>query len=433
MVEFLVGLGAMLVLMFLRVPIAWAMGIVGFAGLIAVRNWNVALASTALMVQETGFSYQFATIPLFILMGNLVVRAGISQELFRAAYAFLGHRRGGLAMSTIVGCAGFGSICGSSIATAATFAKVAYPAMKRHGYSNELSCGAIATGGTLGILIPPSTVLVIYGLMTETSISQLFAAGLLPGILATVLLCAAAWYVAWRNPNAGPAGEPTPWRGRLQALRSVWSVLVLFLLVMGSIYMGLCTATEAASVGAFGALLLAWSRGVLSFGVLREILWDTARTTAMLFAIVVGAMIFASFVNYTSMPNDLVALVKSIDVPPIWIVAAICAIYVVLGAAMEEMSMILLTLPVFFPIVTSLGFDPVWFGVLIVCVVEIGLISPPVGMNLFVLRTLLPQVSTAEIFRGVTPFLAADVIRLGLLVAFPVISLYLPQLLFKVG
>jgi tripartite ATP-independent transporter DctM subunit len=333
-------------------------------------------------------------------------------------------------MSTIVGCGAFGSICGSSIATAATFAKVAYPAMRRYRYSDTLATGAIAAGGTLGILIPPSTVLVIYGLMTETSISKLFAAGFLPGLLAITLLCVAVLVTVWRDPDAGPAGERSDWRQRLAAFSAVWPVLVLFLVVMGSIYAGICTATEAASVGAFGALLIAWFRGGLTFLVMRDVLWDTVITTSMLFAIVVGAMVFANFVNYTSMPSDIVDLVKSMAMPPFMVVAAICAVLVLLGTAMEELSMVLLTLPVFFPIITALGFDPVWFGILIVVVVEIGLISPPVGMNLFVIRSLLPHVSTRTIFIGVTPFLIADCIRLVLLVAFPAISLYLPNLLF---
>lgn len=430
MAEFFLGLLAMLALMFIRVPIAWAMGIVGFLGLVYVRGWPAAMASTAISVQETGFSYQFATVPLFILMGSFVVRSGVSNDLFRAAYAFIGHFRGGVAMSTIVGCGAFGAICGSSIATTATFTKVAYPSMQRYRYSDALATGAIAAGGTLGILIPPSTVMVIYGLMTETSISKLFAAGLLPGLLAIFLLCIAVSITARRDPRAGPAGQRSDWKERLSSLASVWKVLLLFIVVMGSIYAGICTATEAASVGAFGAFVIAWTRGGLTLSVLREVLWDTVKTTSMLFSIVVGAMIFSNFVNYTSMPSDLVALVKSLDLSPFMVVAAICVIYVILGSAMEELSMVLLTLPVFFPLVVALGFDPVWFGILIVVVVEIGLISPPVGMNLFVIRTLLPSVSTAVIFRGVAPFLVADVVRLAILIAFPAISLFLPNLLF---
>jgi tripartite ATP-independent transporter DctM subunit len=334
-------------------------------------------------------------------------------------------------MSTIVGCAGFGAICGSSIATAATFAKVSYPSMRRFGYSDQLAAGAIAAGGTLGILIPPSVIMVIYGIMTETNIGKLFAAGILPGVLATALLCCAVAYSTWRDPNAGPPGERASWRERFLALKDVWGVVVLFVVVMGGIYGGVFTATEGASIGAFGGLVFALLRRALSWRTLFEVLVESARTTAMLFMILIGALVFANFANFTTMPADLKAFVAQFEVHPIWVVVAICAIYVVLGTAMEELSMILLTVPVFFPLVVSLGFDPVWFGIIVVVVVEIGLISPPVGMNIFVLRTLLPHIPTGTVFRGVLPFVVADCVRLAILIAFPAISLYLPNLLFK--
>jgi tripartite ATP-independent transporter DctM subunit len=431
MQEFLLGFFAMLALMFARVPIAFAMGIVGFLGLGLLRGWNVAIASATAVIYETGFSYQLSVLPLFILMGNFVTRAGLSHELYRAAYALIGHLRGGLAMSTIVGCAGFGAICGSSIATAATFAKVSYPSMRRFGYSDQLAAGAIAAGGTLGILIPPSVIMVIYGIITETNIGKMFAAGILPGVLATALLCCAVVYSTWRDPEAGPPGERASWRERFLAVKDVWGVVVLFIVVMGGIYGGVFTATEGASIGAFGGLVFALLRRALGWRVLFEVLVESARTTALLFMILIGALVFANFANFTSMPADLKGFVAQFEVHPIWVVVAICAIYVVLGTAMEELSMILLTVPVFFPLVVSLGFDPVWFGVIVVVVVEIGLISPPVGMNIFVLRTLLPNIPTGTLFRGVLPFMVADCIRLAILIAFPTISLYLPNLLFK--
>ena len=429
MTEALLGLAAMLVLAFLRVPIAIAMGIVGLVGVAYLRDWNwaPAFAMVQTKVYETGRNYTLSVVPLFILMGNLVTRAGMSQQLFRAAYALIGHFRGGLAMATVVACAGFGAICGSSIATAATFAKVGYPSMKRFGYSDELATGAIAAGGTLGILIPPSTILVIYGVMTETSIGKLFAAGVVPGLLATLLLCLAVQFITWRDPAAGPRGERLSWRERMTALRGVWPVLALFAIVMGGIYGGIFTATEGAGIGAFGALVFALARRALTLHTLVQSLVESARTTAMLFAILTGALMFAEFVNYTTMPGDLKDWVQALQVPPLVVVAAICAIYVLLGTAMEELSMILLTVPVFFPLITSLGLDPLWFGVLVVVVVEIGLISPPVGMNLFVLGSLLPNVPQRTVFRGVIPFVAADIVRLGLLIAFPVLSLWLPS------
>ena len=431
MTEALVGLGLMMVLALLRIPIALAMGLIGFLGVAYMRDWNFApaMAMVETKVYETGRNYTLSVIPLFILMGNLVTRAGMSQELFRAAYAFVGHLRGGLAMATVVACAGFGAICGSSIATAATMAKVAYPSMKGLGYSDRLSTGSIAAGGTLGILIPPSTLMVIYGVMTETNIGKMFAAGILPGILATILLCLAVQWTVFRDPASGPRGEKSTWRARLRAIEGVWAVALLFVVVMGGIYGGVFTATEGAGIGAFGALCIALARRALTWRTLLDALVESGRTTAMLFVILTGALMFAEFVNYTTMPNDLKTLVTTLNLSPIMVITAICIIYVLLGTAMEELSMILLTVPVFFPLVVHLGFDPIWFGILVIVVVEIGLISPPVGMNLFVLKALLPEVPTSTLFRGVLPFVVADVIRLGILIAFPAISLWLPSMM----
>jgi C4-dicarboxylate transporter, DctM subunit len=431
MIEGLLGLLLMMVLAFVRVPISFAMGIVGIVGYAYMRdgNWTVAGAMVQTKIYETGRNYTLSVVPLFILMGNLVTRAGMSQELFRAAYAFIGHLRGGLAMATVWASAGFGGICGSSIATAATMAKVAYPSMKRFGYSDQLAAGTVAAAGTLGIMIPPSTIMISYGAVTETNIGKLFAAGVLPGILGAVLLCLAIVYTTWRHPSWGPPGPRSSWRERWLALKDVWGVAALFLFVMGGIYGGLFTATEGAGMGAMGALAFALGRRALTWKTLYAALLESARTTSMLFLILIGALMFAEFVNITSMPADLKNLVTQLGLSPLMVVAAICAIYVVLGTAMEELSMVLLTMPVFFPLIVHLGLDPVWFGIIIVCVVEIGLISPPVGMNMFVLKTLLPHVSTGTVFRGVMPFMWADVIRLAILVAFPIISLWLPRMM----
>ena len=431
MIEGLIGLTLMMLLASVRVPISFAMAAVGILGYAYMRDWNwmVAFAMTQTKLYETGRSYTLSVVPLFILMGNLVTRAGMSQELFRAAYAFIGHLRGGLAMATVWASAGFGGICGSSIATAATFAKVAYPSMKRFGYSDRLAAGVVAGGGTLGIMIPPSTIMVIYGVFTETNIAKLFAAGVLPGILGAILLCGAVQYMTWQDPASGPPGERSTWSERLLALKDVWAVAVLFLFVMGGIYGGLFTATEGAGMGAFGALLFAMGRRALTWRTLYDSLLESARTTAMLFMILIGALMFAEFINITTMPADLKAFVTRFDVNPVVVVLAIAAIYVVLGTAMEELSMVLLTMPVFFPVIVHLGYDPVWFGIIIVCVVEIGLISPPVGMNMFVLRTLLPEVSTGTVFSGVLPFMWADVVRLAVLIMFPWLSLWLPSLM----
>src|SRR4249920_174637 len=463
----------MMLLAFLRIPIAISMGIVGIVGYAYMRDWSwgAAFATAQTKIYETGRNYTLSVVPLFILMGNFVTRAGMSQELFRTAYAFVGHLRGGLAMATILGCAGFGAICGSSIATAATFAKVAYPSMKKFGYSDALATGSIAAGGTLGILIPPSTIMVIYGIMTGTSIGKLFAAGIIPGIIATFLLCIAVQYFVWRDPASAPRGERLTWKERFDTLhgfgwfaavgvavigsasfgwlpsddaavlgalavfglsliyKGVTSVVALFALVMGGIYGGVFTAVEGAGVGAFGAMVFALARKSLTWKSLYASLVESARTTSMLFMILIGALMFAEFVNITSMPDDLKNFVNRFQVSPVMVVAIIMIIYVILGTAMEELSMILLTVPVFFPLIVHLGFDPVWFGILIVVVVEIGLISPPVGMNLFVLNSLLPHVPTRTLFHGVLPFMVADVIRLAILIAFPAISLWLPSLM----
>lgn len=431
MTEALIGLAAMMVLAFLRIPIALAMGIVGIVGYAYMRDWNwaVAFATAQTTVYETGRNYTLSVVPLFILMGSFVTRAGMSHELYRVAYAFIGHLRGGLAMATIWACAGFGAICGSSIATAATMAKVAYPSMKKLGYSDALSTGSIAAGGTLGIMIPPSTMMVIYGIITETNIGKMFAAGILPGILGAFLLCLGVVWATWRDPKAGPRGERTGWGERWIAFKGVWAVVALFAIVMGGIYFGVFTATEGAAMGAVGAMLFALARRVLTWKSLYASLMESARTTSMIFVILVGALMFAAFVNITTLPADLTNLVSRFELHPIMVVVMMMVIYVILGTAMEELSMVLLTLPVFFPIIVHLGFDPVWFGILIVCIVEIGLISPPVGMNLFVLSTLIPEVPTSTVFRGVVPFCIADCVRLAILVAFPVISLYLPGLM----
>jgi C4-dicarboxylate transporter, DctM subunit len=422
----LIGFAAVFALALLRVPLAFAMGLVGFVGLGLLRGWPATAANAAQVVYDTGFAYTLSVVPLFVLMGNFVARAGLAQELFRAAFAFIGHFRGGLAHATVMACAGFGAICGSSIATAATMAKVAYPPMKKLGYADYLSTGVIAAGGTLGIMIPPSTIMVIYGIVTETHIGKLFAAGVLPGLLCVVLLMIGIAFITWRDPAAGPAGERSTWAQRWQAVRGIWGVALLVVVVLGGIYGGVFTATEGAGIGASGAFFFAWARRTLTLKVLYEVLVESARTTAMLFTILIAAMLFSSFVNFTTMPGDLKDWILHQGLSPLMVVGAMMLIYVLLGTIMEELSMVLLTIPVFFPIVVGLGFDPVWFGVLIVLVVQIGLISPPVGMNLFVLNSLLKGVSMAQIFRGVWLFVLALVVALGLVLEFQPLALWLP-------
>ncbi|TPE45052.1 TRAP transporter large permease [Maribrevibacterium harenarium] len=429
------------IILVLRMPIAFAMGVVGFFGFAILQGltwdnlfsfrWTAALTMASSRVTETVQEYSLSVIPLFILMGNFVTRTGLSQELYNASYAFLGHRRGGLAMSTVLACGGFSAICGSSLATSATMAKVAMPPMRKFGYSDSLATASIAAGGTLGILIPPSVILVIYGLLTETSIRELFAAGFIPGFLGILLYMAAVRYVVWRNPSAGPAGERMTFKERVQALKGIWGVLLLFVIVMGGIYLGIFTPTEAAGIGAGGAFIIGLARRSLSFSAIIETLVDTTRTSAMLFSVVIGALIFSDFINRAGLPDALLGFVTGLDVAPIVVIIAILGIYILLGMVFESLSMLLLTVPVFFPLVQSLGFDLVWFGIVVVVVTEISLITPPVGMNVFVLSAVLRDVNAGTIFRGVTPFWCADIVRLLIIVFVAQVSLFLPELLYR--
>ena len=426
--EALLAFAAMLVLAFARLPIAFAMGLVGFAGIALKIGMPASLAMLGSVSYETGLSYALSIVPMFVLMGNLVTRAGLSEELYNASNAFLGHRRGGLAMATIVACGGFSAICGSSIATAATMAKVAVPPMRRFGYSDALASGSVAAGGTLGILIPPSVVLVIYGILTQQNIGKLFIAGILPGLLAIACYLAAVMVTVRLDARAGPRGPRVPWALRLLALRGVWGVLALFVLVLGGIYGGVFTPTEAAGIGCAGAFVFAIVRRGWSASWLLDVLVESAATTGMVFGILIGALMFANFVNLTTLPSELIAAASSFSATPILVIVAICLAYVLLGCVLESMSMILLTVPIFYPVVQHLGFDLIWFGIIVVVVTEISLITPPVGLNVFVLRSVLPDIPTGTVFRGVMPFIAADVVRLALLVAFPVITLALTPL-----
>ncbi len=586
MTDALVGFAALLFLSFLRVPIAFSMIIVGFAGMWVANNLGGALANVGQTAFDAAISYELSVVPLFVLMGNFVTRARLSEELYAASNAFLGHRKGGLAMATIVACGGFAAVCGSSLATAATMSKVAMPSMRRYGYDDGLAAGAIAAGGTLGILIPPSVLLVIYGILTQTNIGKLFMAGILPGMVGVFFYMLAVQVVITLWPDLGPRGEKTDWAGRLKALRGVWGVLLLFAIVMGGIYGGVFTATEAAGIGAVGsflfflarqetgrrlvdhvavastagtivlaallvfqwvtgvldtlfvirlavtavivtaapvvlylyvagrpaadaaadasgrvtrtlaawrgriaapgvrlgliliaaALLLSWggsamgaamgapgaaglapflrSSGVYiaaiviiaglvgrllivtkTWGTLYDTLFESATTTAMLFTVLIGALLFANFVNFTTFPQSLLGIAETFKESPWLVLIAILVIYILLGCVFESLSMILLTVPIFFPLIKQLGpgfgLGPeevsIWFGIVVVVITEISLITPPVGLNVFVLRGVLPDVRTSTIFRGVTAYWIADLFRLSVIVAFPILSLFLPQ------
>ena len=438
MTEALIGFAAVLALVLLRMPIAFAMGLVGMVGYMYLNSFRGAVSMVGRLIIDTAQDYGLSVVPLFILMGLFVNKGGLSRELYQVSYAFLGHLRGGLAMATICACAGFSAICGSSLATAATMSKVAMPQMRKYNYDDGLSTASIAAGGTLGILIPPSVILVIYGLLTETSIGKLFLAGVIPGLIGVLFYLFAVRFTVMRNPEAGPAGERTDWRDRLKALRGVWAVVLLFFLVIGGLYGALnfwpinltFSPTEAAGMGATGAFLIALFRGSLSVRETFEVLKETAYTAASLFAVLIGAWVFSNFVNLAGLPEGLRDLVQAYSVSPAVVMLMIILVYLALGCVFESLSMLLLTVPIFFPLVVGLGYDPVWFGIVVVVVTEISLITPPVGLNVFVLKGVIPDVTTGTIFRGVTPFWVSDLFRLALLVGVPSLSLFLPELLF---
>jgi tripartite ATP-independent transporter DctM subunit len=414
-----------------QVPIATALGLVGFGGYVILNDWKPAMSMVATVTKDSTLVYTLIVLPLFVLMGNLVAGAGISVDLFRAAQAFIGRRRGGLAMATVAACGGFGAICGSSVATAATMGKVAIPAMRKLGYSDSLSAASVAAGGTLGILIPPSIIMVVYGVATQTHIGKLFAAGIVPGIIAILGYMAAVKWSVWRNPASAPLAEEMEKHDKAALLKSLWPVALIFGVVMGGIYGGFFTSIEASGIGASAAMLFAVTHHSLK---LRDIYWilvDTAKTSTMMFAIILGAALFGEFINLTGVHEGLLKVVNGSGLPPFGIILLLVVIYILLGSVLESLSMILLTIPIFFPIIKALGYDPVWFGILIVVVVEIGLIHPPIGVNLFVIRSVMPDIPMMSIIKGVVPFIVADLLRILLIAAVPAISLWLPNLLFK--
>lgn len=435
----LLGFAAVITLAFLRVPIAFAMGLVGVIGFAWLNDWNwtATLSPAAGTVLDSLQTEMLSVIPLFVLMGLLVSRAGLASELYQASNAFLGHRRGGLAMATIIACGGFSAISGSSLATAATMSKVAMPEMRKYGYDDQLATASIAAGGTLGILIPPSVILIIYGVMTEQSIDKLFLAGILPGLVGIALYLAAVRFIVWRRPDFGPAGMSTGWRERLTAVRNVWPIVLLFIAVLGGIYWGIYTTTEAAGIGAAGALLIALVRRKLGRRALLQALVETLQTTASLFAVLIGAVIFQRFVVRAGLPEALLGFVTAFDVGPMAVIVLILLVYFLLGCVSESLSMMLLTVPVFAPVIAGLGlfseYGPmsqelalIWFGIFVVIATEISLITPPVGLNVYVLKGVVGDVTTGTIFKGITPFWLVDIVRLILLIFVPYLAIAIP-------
>ncbi len=424
----LVLLGLMLVLL-AGMPIAFALGGIAYLGIWWLRNATVANTITVNQIFDLAQTHTFTVLPLFILMGNLIARARISHDLYAASNAFMGHYRGGLAMATIAACAGFSAVSGSSMATASTMSRVAMPPMRKLGYHDSLAAGSITAGGTLGILIPPSVILLIYGILTSTNIGQLFIAGIVPGLLAVVGYLLAIVIVTRLNPAAGPAGPRTPWPERLRLLAGVGPVVVLFALVLGGIYLGVFTPTEAAGIGAAGAFLFVLARRRLSWTGLWDILSESARTSAMMIALLFGATLFNNFLDLLGFARALSDWLNALDVSPFTVLMAMMVVYLVLGLFLESLSMMLLTIPIFFPITQAMGIDPIWFGILVVVAIEISLITPPVGLNVFILKIMVRNISLVTIFRGILPFFIADLVRLGLLLAFPALVLFLPRMM----
>ena len=427
--EWIGVLGILLMFVFLAMGmyIGIAMSLVGLLGMCFLVGWPAGSSILGITPLAEGSSYTLSVIPLFVLMGQFAFRSGISSDIFKSVYAWLGHFRGGLAMATIMACSGFAAICGSSLATGATMGMVAIPEMDKYNYDPRLSTGCIAAGGTLGILIPPSIGFVLYGILTEQSIGKLFMAGILPGILLSALFLAVVYIQCRLNPELGPRGPATRMMTKLKSLSGIWGMLTLFVVVIGGIYLGVFTPTEAAGFGAFGAFIFALLRKRLTWKTLIECLRETGRTTAFIFLIIIGANIFSSFLGISRIPMELADFIAGLHMPRLLILALIVLIYIALGCVMDCYAIMILTVPIIFPVIQALHFDPIWFGVLMVIVLEIGLITPPVGLNVFVLKTAAPSVPLGTIFKGIWPFMIAAVLAISVITFFPEIATYLPD------
>ncbi|MGY6707053.1 MAG: TRAP transporter large permease [Rhizobiaceae bacterium] len=421
------GFAVLFGLLLLRVPIGVAMGLVGVGGFGILAAWNPALNLLAISPIRTVTDYSLGLIPMFILMGAVASASGMSSELYRAANAFMGHRKGGLAMATITACGGFSAISGSSVATAATMSKVALPEMRRYGYPDSIATGTIAAGGTLGILIPPSIVLAIYGVLTDTDIGRLFIAGIVPGVLAIIMyLITVRVYLAVRGIDL-PVQERAPWRERLATLKGIWAIVLLFAFVIGGIYGGIFTPSEAAGMGAAGAIIISAVRGRLGWKKLYQCLLESIQVTAGIFMILIGAILFGYFLTITQVPQKIANYLLALDLGPYPTLLIILLFLLLLGCILDAMAMIILMIPILFPVAMALGFDPIWFGIVVVMTVELGLITPPIGMNVFVINSLARDVSLQKIYAGVLPFVATDIVRLGLILLFPALVLFLPD------
>ncbi|MBN1816738.1 MAG: TRAP transporter large permease [Sedimentisphaerales bacterium] len=424
----ILGCIALLVLLTASMPVAFAMAVVGFIGFALIRSPEAAMSMISMDVYQTFSSYDLTVIPLFVFMGQIAFHAGISRRLFDAAYHWLGALPGGLAMASVGACTAFGAICGSGPATAATMASVALPEMKRYNYDMELGCGAVAAGGSLGMLIPPSVVFIVYAIMTQQSIGKLFISGIVPGILIAFLFCLTIYINCRRRPHLGPAGPRFGMREKLMSLRGISETLILFLLVIGGMFMGLFSPTQAASIGAAGSIVIALCKGRWTLKMLIQSLKETVRTSCMVMIIVTGAVIFGHFLAVTRIPYELASFLAGLPVPGWMVIGLIILFYLIAGCFIDALGLILLTIPIFYPVVMQLGYDPIWFGVIIVIVTQMGVISPPVGVCVYVVSGIERDVPLQTIFRGAFPFLLALVIAAALLIAFPQICLFLPNM-----
>jgi len=430
----IIGIVVMVIIFMSRMPVAFVMAMIGYLGFSIMISEQGALSLLSRTIYDVFSSYGLTTIPLFILMGQLAFNCGISRRLYDTGYKFLGSTPGGLAMATVTACTAFGAVCGSSPATAATMATVGLPEMKRYKYADELATGAVASGGGLGMIMPPSIVLIVYGILTEQSIGALFVAGILPAILVTILFIISIYIRCRLNPEQGPAGEKFTWNQKIKSLLGMGETLAVFVLVMGGLFIGLFTPTEAAAVGAFGVLAVSLIRRQLTWEGFVNSLYETLRTSCMVMMLIAAAVIFGKFLAVTRIPFDMATWVGGFDLPPYMILAVVVLIYFFGGCFMDALAFVMLTVPIFYPLVTGLGYDPIWFGLIIVMVTEMGVITPPVGINVYVVygvaKNVIGEVPLESIFKGILPFLLAVIVGIIILMIFPQIILFLPNLMY---